>query len=789
MSTPAAYACPTQLQFVKVEAGPLAPATHGTYTIRVSGPNSWSEDVQVKGDGTPKTVDLPGEGWYSYTELNPPAGSQVTFNPTGPVEVKNWKLVEVEATNYFPGGKLSIHKVETGSAAPGKSYTFNVDGPGSNDFQAVVAAGGTWTSGWLPLGQYTLSEVGAPSGATISPNPVTLSQDGKTVMVTATNPYPAAKLAIHKVETGVLAPDATYTFDVDGPGSNDFQAMVKAGETFTSGWLPFGQYFVTEVGAPTGATLSPNPAVLDEDGEVVTVLATNPFGGGKLSIHKVETGSAAPGATYSFEVDGPGSNDFVASVKAGETFTSGWLPLGSYLVTEKDAPAGATLDPNPVELTADGATVLLTATNPYPAGKLAIQKVETGNLVPGASYVFQVDGPGSNDFEATVAAGATWTSGWLPLGSYLVTEKDAPEGATLSPNPAELTTDGVTVKVLATNPYLSGKLAIEKVETGSAAPGASYVFEVDGPGSNDFEATVEAGETFTSGWLPLGSYLVTEKGAPEGATLSPNPAELTADGVTVLVTATNPYPAGKLAIEKVETGNLAPNGSYTFAVDGPGSNDFEATVAAGATWTSGWLPLGSYTVTEKGAPAGATLSPNPAELTADGVTVLVTATNPFGNSTTTTSTTAPVAVEAAQAEATTTTTTVVVATLPYTGSDTLQADLGRREPAAHRAQAAGRVRRAHRPASGGRHQLTASGSAPALGSQHLTPRPSLPLGAGPGVPRRRMPRIAEPSSPRPSLRLDQQRRSSPSATWVAGPTSAGARPTSCDGCPPTWPTS
>ena len=138
-----------------------------------------------------------------------------------------------------------------------------------------------------------------------------------TVLVTATNPYPAGKLAIHKVETGNLAPDGTYTFAVDGPGSNDFQAEVQAGATWTSGWLPLGQYLVTEVGAPSGATISPNPAVLDEDGEVVTVLASNPYGGGRLSIEKVETGSAAPGGTYTFLVAGPGSSDVEATDRKG----------------------------------------------------------------------------------------------------------------------------------------------------------------------------------------------------------------------------------------------------------------------------------------------------------------------------------------------------------------------------------------------------------------------------------------------------------------------------------------
>ncbi len=83
---------------------------------------------------------------------------------------------------------MSISKVETGTSAPGGTYTFVVTGP--QNFQVQVKAGETWTSGSLPLGTYTIVEENAPQGATIVPNPVTLTEDGQTVAVTATNPYP-----------------------------------------------------------------------------------------------------------------------------------------------------------------------------------------------------------------------------------------------------------------------------------------------------------------------------------------------------------------------------------------------------------------------------------------------------------------------------------------------------------------------------------------------------------------------------------------------------------------------
>ena len=61
---------------------------------------------------------------------------------------------------------------------------------------------------------------------------------------------------------------------VTGPVT--FTVAVTAGTTWTSDWLPLGTYTVTEVDAPAGATIVPATAVIDDDGETVTVVVTNP---------------------------------------------------------------------------------------------------------------------------------------------------------------------------------------------------------------------------------------------------------------------------------------------------------------------------------------------------------------------------------------------------------------------------------------------------------------------------------------------------------------------------------
>ena len=449
---PAALACDHSVVIHKVETGALAPG--GTYTILMTGPD-FSRQVTVDAGGTATIAGVP-PGLYEFDEVDAPEGATIEPNPLLlTAESSTGTTVDVYVTNPYRDlhGKLAIHKIETGTAAPGGTYTFDITGPVT--LTATVTAATTWTSDWLPLGTYTITERDAPAGATISPATATIDDDGETITITATNPYRDlhGKLAIHKIETGTAAPGGTYTFDITGPVT--LTATVTAATTWTSDWLPLGTYTITERDAPAGATISPATATIDDDGETITITATNPYRDlhGKLAIHKIETGTAAPGGTYTFDITGPVT--LTATVTAATTWTSDWLPLGTYTITERDAPAGATISPATATIDDDGETITITATNPYRDlhGKLAIHKVQAGATTSGTAYTMRVAGPVS--FTVAAAPGTTWTSDWLPLGTYTVTEVDAPAGATIVPATAVIDDDGETVTVVVTNPTLA----------------------------------------------------------------------------------------------------------------------------------------------------------------------------------------------------------------------------------------------------------------------------------------------------------------------------------------------
>jgi uncharacterized surface anchored protein len=264
---------------------------------------------------------------------------------------------------------------------------------------------------------------------------------------------------------------------------------------------------------------------------------------GELIIHKIATDDSVPVAVYTVVVSGTttAGAEFsrTVDVTANDSASIADVPPGTYSIVELDAPLGATVEPDEIVITDDygNATFDIYVTNP--AGKLAITKLETGDTAPGATYTFDITGPGE-PFTATVTAGTTWTSNWLPLGTYTITERDAPTGATINPSEINLTEDRATVTVTATNPYrdFHGKLAITKLETGDTGPGGTYTIDVTGP--INFVVSLAASSTWTSDWLPLGTYTITEVNAPAGATIAPNPVVLGTDGVTVTVTVTNP---------------------------------------------------------------------------------------------------------------------------------------------------------------------------------------------------------------------------------------------------------
>ncbi|MCL2544922.1 MAG: SpaA isopeptide-forming pilin-related protein [Clostridia bacterium] len=399
-------------------------------------------------DGRASTVNLLAPGDYVLVELAPPANYAITFADT-PFTVSNRSTVysynftktamagadaaslEVyfgHITNRYTTGGLTIDKKDaegrnpqTGAefiirnkstlAAPGAwahfvagfADTANVTKEtenGASVLRAVIPASGTVTIGGLPAGVYEVEEVKAPSGFAIAKpakGEVTVTASGAPVLYTVINQRVRVDIrkvdgngqnladvvfAIHRDVAGAMGAELYELAPTDGQG----RAVTTAAQL-----LAPGAYWLREKSAPAGYTISFEPVrftVSDTslryyynftgtphaDGEVEQPfpgpIANSFTAGGGLTIVKqdAETGTRLGGAAFTVAMTSEVasgswvsyiSGAFPANVqRVGQTlrvtldntgaFTFEDIPLGTYTVTEVQAPIGYAVTVNDV---------------------------------------------------------------------------------------------------------------------------------------------------------------------------------------------------------------------------------------------------------------------------------------------------------------------------------------------------------------------------------------------------------------------------------------------------------
>ncbi|CAK1229347.1 Clumping factor A-related surface protein [Fructobacillus fructosus] len=348
--------------------------------------------------------------------------------------------------------------------------------------------------------------------------------------------------------------------------------------------------------------------------------------------------------------------DHVKTDASGKAYSKTDLKLGKYTVVETKASEGfaKTAQPQKVALTYNGEQTAVVFDNAFETNKevfggIKIHKegVESGKTPWNANYslkdnVFVVHkGDINGEVVAEVstdANGYAETKMDLPLGHYVVEEKQASQGflKTFIPQGVDITYAGQELPIVisstgGTNQEVKGQLIIDKSGEKSGKNMINEHYSLEGNEFDIFDeqnnlvdhvTTDASGKAYSKSDLKLGKYTVVETKASEGfaKTATPQKVALTYNGQqtpVVFDTAfeTNREVTGEITIQKTgaETGTQMWNDNYSLAgnVFKIHKGDINGEVVAevttdenGYAHTREDLPLGTYVVEEVQASKG-----------------------------------------------------------------------------------------------------------------------------------------------------------------------------------------
>lgn len=377
----------------------------------------------------------------------------------------------------------------------------------------------------------------------------------------------------------------------------------------------------------------------------------NPNQDGNGQIVKVDamTGEGLSGALFHIEGIGNGfsddriTNDMgVINYQSYDDEKPNYIPPGSYVVTEKTAPAGydCSNETKTIEFYSDGSTSGQVIFENHKLPHLTILKVdgnEATKPLAGAVFAVYKNTTYLGDTEPTDASGATEWFGQdgkgVTEGTYTFVEKVAPEGYVLNETPQNIyidpaKTNGVELFLTFKN-YVKPALIIKKLDKDTDKGVAGAVFEIYKDGTRiEVDCTTDDEGKCEIMDLEPGTYEVREINPPAGYNLDDpktQSVEIVEGDETATVTfKDSPYRDLEVLKTDAETGwklkgatfeVVSADGNYrkTGETDENGIVRFED------------LPNGTYTVTETKAPNGYQLLPNPSQtivITSDSTPVI-----------------------------------------------------------------------------------------------------------------------------------------------------------------------
>ena len=425
---------------------------------------------------------------------------------------------------------------------------------------------------------------------------------GGSMTMTINNAPETGKLVIKKnTNTGSNLGDWEFKVYTDSALKNLYGTYKTNGSgTITIEDVPIGTYYIKETGSSNSywSCDTETKTATVESGKTATVTVKNNHYG---KIKVVKTSNTNENANWVFDIK-DASGNIVETLTTGPdgSATSKNLAPGKYTVTERssnDTYWECDVSPKSVTVVA-GETKTATINNTH-YGKIKVTK--TSNTNENANWTFDIkDASGNIVDTVTTGANGTATSKNLLPGKYTVTERgvDDPYWE------CDVTANDVTVAAGSTaavtvNNVHYGRIRV--VKTSNTGENSGWIFDIADSEGN-IVATLETDQDgyAVSENLPLGAYTVTERGLDDSfweCDIEPKSVTLIA-GKTVDVPVHNEH-YGRIHVFK--TTNTGENSDWVFDIKDAEGNILETiTTDKNGHATPGNLPLGQYTVTERG---------------------------------------------------------------------------------------------------------------------------------------------------------------------------------------------
>lgn len=521
-------------------------------------------------------------------------------------------------TTQHNNGSVSGFQFEIRNSTGGLVGTYTSNASGKIDIPNLQA--GTYTVKEINLGMDFVAPVNNPQTVEVKP--------GQTASVSFDNIKKRGVITVQKSNANPSMGNYSLkgaVFEVRDQGG----ALVDTITTNDSGVattkvLPLGVYRIKEVTAPYGFVLNGNTYTATISGSqgsdaIVytpkTAIPETPQAG----IIKIEKTNANPSmGNYSlkgavFEVRNKATGELMDTVTTNDDgyAKTKELPLGAYVVTEKNAPYGFVLNTNAYDVTLSyaGDRVAVTYSDVTilekpQVGTISVTKLDviTGTTTQGDSTlsgaVFEIWNRDKTQVVDTLycRSDSSATSKELPLGNYFYREKTPPVGYTHDDayHPISIEYEGQNVSVVkrygdVENKVIEGKIALVKhtdepdedvdpsnPQVEQPLEGAIFQIYLKSAGSyeNAKETERDLLTTNSNGYcesklLPYGVYTVREISSPEDTKLvDPFDVFINEEGRIYRYILNDPHFRSLVKVVKVdsETGRSIPAAGITFKI-------------------------------------------------------------------------------------------------------------------------------------------------------------------------------------------------------------------------------